>query len=163
MPRDVWTHWNLTYDMLQFALGYKDAIKMITSDLANGLQKYKLNDNKWLIVKELAATLKVWFHHNLSCSHVNQFNQCLPSCITHHISLTPQILKDGTKFFLWGSPNLAAVIPAMDHINKDFTTKTQPNTQLFDMPSHSPRRLLTGTTHWQMSLRSIELQWASLN
>ncbi|KDR69015.1 hypothetical protein GALMADRAFT_77909, partial [Galerina marginata CBS 339.88] len=36
-----------------------------------------------------------------------------------------QILKDGTEFLSKGSPNLAAVIPAMDHIDKDFTVKTQ--------------------------------------
>lgn len=43
----------------------------------------------------------------------------------------PQILKDGTEFFSRGTPNLATVIPAMDHIDKGFTsaiqnTKTHP-------------------------------------
>ena len=74
MPHDVRTHWN-------FALGYKDAIKMITSDLANGLWEYKLNEDEWLIVKELVATLKVWFRHNSSCSHVDHV--CLIDASLH--------------------------------------------------------------------------------
>jgi len=32
-----------------------------------------------------------------------------------------KILKDGTEFFSRGTPNLATVIPAMDHIDKTFT------------------------------------------
>ena len=32
-----------------------------------------------------------------------------------------QILKDATLFFSWGTPNLATVIPAMDHIDEWFT------------------------------------------
>lgn len=59
MPRDVRTRWNSTYDMLQFALEHEDAVKLVTSDLSNGLRKYELNDDEWLIVEELAATLKV--------------------------------------------------------------------------------------------------------
>ena len=37
MPHDVRTWWNLTYDMLKFALEYKETIKMLTSDLMNSL------------------------------------------------------------------------------------------------------------------------------
>ena len=50
-----------------------------------------------------------------------------PSIIasTHISPPICQILKDGTEVFSHGFPNLAAVIPAMDHINKDFTMKTQ--------------------------------------
>ena len=54
MPRDVRTRWNSTYDMLQFALEYKDAVKMVTSDLSNNLQKYELDNEEWVIAKELA-------------------------------------------------------------------------------------------------------------
>ena len=72
--------------MLQFTLGYKDAIKMITSDLANGLRKYELNDDEWLIVKELAATLKVWFRHNSSHSHVDHV--CLIDASLHALPTT---------------------------------------------------------------------------
>src|ERR1700761_8095442 len=54
MPWDVCTCWNSTYDMLQFALEYKDAVKMVTSDLSNNLQKYELDNEEWVIAKELA-------------------------------------------------------------------------------------------------------------
>jgi hypothetical protein len=59
MPRDVRTRWNSTYDMLKFALEYKEAIKIVTSDLKNDLRKYELNDEEWGLVGELANTLKV--------------------------------------------------------------------------------------------------------
>ena len=59
MPHDVWTWWNSTYDMLKFMLEYKEAIKIVTSDLNNDLRKYELNDEEWGLVGELANTLKV--------------------------------------------------------------------------------------------------------
>jgi hypothetical protein len=83
MPRDVRTRWNSTYDMLQFALEYKDAVKIVTSDLSNGLRKYELNDEEWIIVKELAATLKVRYLvtivtlHVLTIVHNSNLNQLI--------------------------------------------------------------------------------------
>ena len=59
MPHDVWTWWNLTCDMLKFTLKYKEAIKIITSDLNNNLCKCELNDEEWELVRQLANTLKV--------------------------------------------------------------------------------------------------------
>ena len=59
MHCDVWTWWNSTYDMLKFALKYKEAIKMVTSDLNNDLCKYELNNEEWKLVRQLANTLKV--------------------------------------------------------------------------------------------------------
>ena len=52
--------------MLQFALEYKDAVKTITLDLSNGLRKYELSAEEWLIVKELAGMLKVLCHLDFS-------------------------------------------------------------------------------------------------
>lgn len=40
-----------------------------------------------------------------------------------------QILKDGTEFFSRGTPNLATVIPAMDHIDTTFTNAIQPTSK----------------------------------
>jgi len=40
--------------------------------------------------------------------------------------LPTQILKDGTEYFSRGSPNLATVIPTMDHIDTTFTNAIQP-------------------------------------
>ena len=167
MPRDVQTRWNSTYDMLQFAVRYKDAIKMITSDLANGLQKYKLNDDKWLIVKELVATLKVWFRHNSSHSRVDHV--CLIDASLHALPTTSlsslRSSRMGLSFSRQDLPTWWLWSPLWTTSTRISPWKPDPMagpTQLFDTPSRSPRRLLTGTTHWQMSPRSIELQWASL-
>ena len=59
MPHDIRTCWNLTYDMLKFALKYKEAIKMFTLDLKNDMHKFELNDEEWGLVKELSNTLRV--------------------------------------------------------------------------------------------------------
>jgi oxalate decarboxylase/phosphoglucose isomerase-like protein (cupin superfamily) len=59
MPRDVTTCWNSTYDMLIFAVNYREAIQHITSDLKNGLRKYELMDDEWEIAEELKDMLKV--------------------------------------------------------------------------------------------------------
>jgi hypothetical protein len=42
-------------------------------------------------------------------------------CAYSYVSLS-QILKDATLFFSRGTPNLATVIPAMDHIDERFAT-----------------------------------------
>ena len=166
MPRDVQTRWNSTYNMLQFALGYKDAIKMITSDLANGLWKYELNDDEWLIVKELAATLKVWFRHNLSRSHVDHV--CLIDASLHALPTTSlsslRSSRTGLSFSCEDLPTwwLWSLLWTTSTRISPRKNPTAGPTQLFNTPSRLPRRLLTGTTHWQMSLRSIKLQWASL-
>jgi hypothetical protein len=73
MPRDVRTRWNSTYDMLNFALEYKEGIKMLTSDLMNGLRKYELDEEEWFLVKELANTLKVTFSHSHIVTILTQF------------------------------------------------------------------------------------------
>ena len=87
------------------------------------------------------------------------FNWCLPSHIAHHISLIPQILKDGTEFFSRGSPNLVAVIPAMNHVDKDFTTKTQPNSRTHPAIQHA-LTLAEKTLNWYYSLTDeSEVYW----
>jgi hypothetical protein len=35
------------------------------------------------------------------------------------------VLKDATTYFLCSTPNLATVIPAMDHIDEKFTTDSR--------------------------------------
>ena len=59
MPCDIHTCWNLTYDMLKFMLKYKEAIKIITSDLKNNFHKFELNSEEWGLVKELSNMLRV--------------------------------------------------------------------------------------------------------
>ena len=45
----------------------------------------------------------------------------------HVLVFGPQILKDGTQFFSPSTPDLATVIPAMDHIDTTFTNAIKPN------------------------------------
>ena len=73
MPHDVCTCWNSTYDMLKFALEYKEAIKMFTLDLKNDLCKFELNDEEWGLVKELSNTLRVMWHNKQHNSHTHCF------------------------------------------------------------------------------------------
>jgi len=58
MPRDVRTRWNSTYDMLKFALAYRDAIDQVTSERPLKLRKYELSESEWLLVEDLQDCLK---------------------------------------------------------------------------------------------------------
>ncbi len=59
MPRDVQTRWNSTYDMLVFAIAYREAIDKLTGGKSAGLRKYELTDEEWVIAEQLCALLKV--------------------------------------------------------------------------------------------------------
>ena len=59
MPRDVKTRWNSTYDMLTFALEYRDGINELTSNLKNGLRDFELDDTEWDLAEGLRDVLKV--------------------------------------------------------------------------------------------------------
>ena len=59
MPRDVRTRWNATYDMLQFAYEYKDAINKITDTREMKLRDYEIEPHEWDIVKQLRDILAV--------------------------------------------------------------------------------------------------------
>ncbi|KIK80439.1 hypothetical protein PAXRUDRAFT_158694, partial [Paxillus rubicundulus Ve08.2h10] len=80
MPRDVATHWNSTFDMLEYALKHWRAVNVVTQQHEPGLRKFELSYNEWLV-----------------------------------------ILKHATLFFSCSMQNLATVIPAMDHIDKQLT------------------------------------------
>jgi hypothetical protein len=59
MPRDVATRWNSTFDMLNFALEYKQAIVAMSGDLESNLRDYELKKEEWVIIEQLAEVLKV--------------------------------------------------------------------------------------------------------
>jgi hypothetical protein len=59
MPRNVWTHWNATYDVLDFAYEYKDAINQITDRRNMKLRDYKIEPHEWDIIKQLRDVLGV--------------------------------------------------------------------------------------------------------
>ena len=59
MPRDVSTHWNSTFDMLEFAVEYRAAIDTMTGARDFGLRQYELAPAEWKIASELRHVLKV--------------------------------------------------------------------------------------------------------
>ena len=109
MPHDVSTWWNSTFDMLDFAIEYHPAIDTMTATWEFNLCKYKLVPSDWVIAGELWDVLQVFLFHSLD------IHMCFLLC---------QIFKDTTLFFSQGTPNLAMVIPAMDHIDKVLATSS---------------------------------------
>jgi len=105
IPHDVHTHWNATYDMLDFAYEYKEAINQITDRCEMKLRDYEIEPHEWDIIKHLQDVLSVcplMFKSFFDLSYI-------PS----------QVFKDATLFFSHGgTPNVASVIPAMDHLDK---------------------------------------------
>ena len=59
MPWDVSTHWNSTFDILEFAIQYHIAIDVMTAVHKSDLQKYELVSAEWMIAAELQDILKV--------------------------------------------------------------------------------------------------------
>jgi len=59
MPCDVWTRWNATYDMLNFAYEYKDTINQITDRRDMKLRDYEIEPQEWDIIKQLWDVLGV--------------------------------------------------------------------------------------------------------
>jgi hypothetical protein len=57
MPRDVATRWNSTYDMLVFALEYREAIDKISGD--RDMRKYELSEEEWELIQQLCDVLVV--------------------------------------------------------------------------------------------------------
>jgi len=119
MPRDVATRWNSTFDMLDFALEYRKALDAISGDRDMDLRQFELAEFEWKIAAQLRDALKVRIQSLM---------------VSHGLSLQQryQILKDATLFFSRSTPNLATVIPAMDHLDKVLVT-TSDNSQ-FSLP-----------------------------
>jgi hypothetical protein len=59
MPHDVSTQWNSTYDMLEFALVFRDALDTIAGDKEMKLHKYEMDEEEWTIALQLRDVLKV--------------------------------------------------------------------------------------------------------
>ncbi len=138
IPRDVRTRWNSTYDMLDAALAYREAIDRMCGAQANGLRSFELNDEEWKVVRQLREVLKVSRMMSLGApvQTMTKRTPTLRGDLTHavpslvHLPCPPlflsptrtQVFKDATLFFSRGTPNLATVIPAMDHIDSILTT-----------------------------------------
>jgi hypothetical protein len=106
MSHNVTTRWNSTYDMLEFTIKYREALESITGNQRMKLRQYELTEEDWNIATQLHDILKVHYYALL-------FN--------HRLSFPQQIFKDATLFFLCDTPNIAMVIPAMDHLDKHLT------------------------------------------
>lgn len=59
MPRDVATRWNSTFEILNFALEYHDAIDTLTSDRVANVRMLELDDEEWVLATQLRDVLKV--------------------------------------------------------------------------------------------------------
>lgn len=59
MPRDVTTRWDSTYDMLEFAVTYHDALDNITTDRDMKLRQFELSEEGWVLTTHLCDALKV--------------------------------------------------------------------------------------------------------
>src|SRR5258707_682615 len=62
MPRDVATCWKSTYDMLEFAIEYREALESITGNQRMKLRQYELTEEDWKIATFLRDVLKVRYH-----------------------------------------------------------------------------------------------------
>lgn len=74
MPWDVCTHWNLTFDMLDYAVVHREAIDTVTQRRDLGLRKFELVDSDWEIVSQLQDVLKVVVGHLLHWKLLTKHN-----------------------------------------------------------------------------------------
>ncbi|KAF9226431.1 hypothetical protein BS17DRAFT_698806, partial [Gyrodon lividus] len=58
MPCDVVTHWNKTFDMLEYAWKHREAVDTVIQCSDLGLRRFKLTNHKWKFVKQLYSILK---------------------------------------------------------------------------------------------------------
>ena len=65
MPRDVTTRWNSTFDMLDFAVGYREALDSMTGNQRMKLRQYELTEEDWEITTQLRDVLKVRYQLNV--------------------------------------------------------------------------------------------------
>jgi hypothetical protein len=80
----------------------------ITSECEMKVCSYELTQEEWDIATHLCKVLKVCDLFLLG--------------IDYSINHLPKIFKDATLFFSRGTPNIATVIPAMDHIDTKLAT-----------------------------------------
>ncbi|KAG2120469.1 uncharacterized protein F5147DRAFT_563274, partial [Suillus discolor] len=58
LPQDVSTHWNSTFDMVEYALRHQEAIDAVNQRRDLGLQQLELTDQEWVIAEQLQDILK---------------------------------------------------------------------------------------------------------
>jgi len=94
----------LQFDMLKFALAYREPLNHLTGSQGMKLRAYELTEDEWKIAEQLAGVLKAR----------SQFSMVYSIFLTFCF----KVFKEATLFF-WGStPTLSKVIPAMDYIDR---------------------------------------------
>ena len=94
--------------MLTFTLEYHHVVENFVADRKNNLRELELGEEEWKIVAQLNKVLMVGGYAT---------HGCIMSSFIAHL----QVLKHATAFFSSSTPNLAHVIPIMDHINDCLT------------------------------------------
>ena len=150
MPRDITTWWNSMLNLLEYALKHHKAINIVTQWHELGLQDLELTDEEWVIVGQLQGVLKV--------SKV-----LVDWCVWNNTNKCNQVLKDATLYFSCSTPNLAMVIPAMDHINQVLSMYLHNKSFLPSIHSgvSLTQELSIVTTHAWTSPKCITLPWVS--
>jgi hypothetical protein len=94
IPRDVVTQWNSTYDMMCFALNYREAIDSITADKTLKLRKFELFADDWNIIQDLAHILK---QYKAATIHFSKNSASIPASIPAMDKLTESLNITTTK------------------------------------------------------------------
>ena len=59
MPCNISTRWNSTFDMIQFAIAYREPLNDLTGCRAMKLRDYELMEDEWKIAEQLLDVLDV--------------------------------------------------------------------------------------------------------
>jgi len=94
IPRDVVTRWNSTYDMMHFALNYREAIDSITADKTLKLRKYELFAEDWNIIQDLTHILK---QYKAATIHFSKNSASIAAVIPAMDKLTDSLNITATK------------------------------------------------------------------
>ncbi|TFY76524.1 hypothetical protein EWM64_g7487 [Hericium alpestre] len=119
MPHDVFTRWNSMYDMLNFALKYKQALRAVVGDTALGLDAYELSVHEWNIMQQLRDVLNILKNATLffSCSSPN-LTMVIPAMDHINSSFTTDALA--TKY----NPAICASLNIAKHMLNHYYTMT---------------------------------------
>jgi hypothetical protein len=84
IPRDVRTRWNLVYDMVAAAIGYKAVFNDLTANGNLDYRKFDIMNAEWTLVEDMLHVLKVLFPDGCRASRLTDF-RCsrMRHCIFH--------------------------------------------------------------------------------